>query len=266
MNRKRVRFADIPRTPSPPCTPTATNNEVNSGPSIDLSLTAPPHHAHPPPLRWDGALVVNAGADARFNVEVHVEPSIDRLLIAPQYQAHPPPLRWDVAEHPNSIKLGSRGSLRARDLSRQDVANCAVRNRANGSPMMLTRITLVFAGLPLIIEIEPTDAPVWTSTPLPYLTVGDVIYGLYKALRLSVSSREFEVLTWAHRESVSRAFHKRLASDRGNYDKNVRHGVRRIDYLGEMRQFVGLRPAAWMEVPTGKRREDVFVVVLAPIH
>ncbi|RPD60346.1 hypothetical protein L227DRAFT_483783, partial [Lentinus tigrinus ALCF2SS1-6] len=199
-----------------------------------------------------------------INAEVDGAPSIDPLLTAPHHYAHPPPLRWDVGEHPNSIKLGSIGSPRARDLSHEDLASCAVRKSANGSPMMLTRITLVFPGLPLMVEIKPADAPMWTPTPLLYLTVGDVLYGLYRALRLSVPSREFDALTPAHRESVSRAFKKRLASDRENYDKNVHHGVRNIDYLGEMRRFVGLRPAAGIEVPTGKRRGEVFVVVLAP--
>ncbi|KAI0715939.1 hypothetical protein C8T65DRAFT_642993 [Cerioporus squamosus] len=203
---------------------------------------------------------------AVINVEPDSGPSIDPLLTAPHHHAHPPPLRWDVAEHPNNIKLGSVGSPRARELSHEDLASCAVRRSASGSPLMLRRISLVFPGLPLTVEIEPADAPVWTSTPLPHLTVGDVLYGLYKALRLSVPPPEFDALSRAHRESINRAFKKRLASDRENYEKNVHHGVRRIDYLGEMRQFVGLRPASRLEIPAGQRKGEVFVVVLARAH
>lgn len=169
-------------------------------------------------------------------------------------------------EHPNSIKLGSAGSPRKRELSHEDLARCAVRTSAKGSPLVLKRIVLTFPGLPLEIEINPADRPVWTATPLPYLTVGDVLNGLYKALRTSVEPREFDRLESGHRESVSRVFKKRLRGDPENYDKNVKHGVRRIDYLGEVRQFVGLRPAGNAELSPGRRRGEVFVVQLAPVR
>ena len=171
-----------------------------------------------------------------------------------------------MTEHPNSIKLGSAGSPRKRELSHEDLARCAVRTSAKGSPLVLKRIVLTFPGLPLEIEINPADRPVWTATPLPYLTVGDVLNGLYKALRTSVEPREFDRLEPDHRESVSRAFKKRLRGDPENYDKNVKHGVRRIDYLGEMRQFVGLRPAGSAELSPGRRCGEVFVVQLAPVR
>ncbi|RPD52693.1 hypothetical protein L226DRAFT_474013 [Lentinus tigrinus ALCF2SS1-7] len=206
---------------------------------------------------------INAEVDAQLNsAEIDIELSIDPLLTAP----YPPPLRWDVTEHPNNIKLASMGLPQARDLSREDLARCAVRMSANGGPVKLPHITLVFPGLPLMVAIEPIDAPVWTSTPLPYVTVGDVLYSLYKALRLSVPLRELYALTRAHQESVSGVFRQRLARDLKNYDKNIHYGVRYIDYLGKMRQFVGLRPAAGIEVPTGKKRGEVFVVVLFPAH
>ncbi|TFK77651.1 hypothetical protein K466DRAFT_607892 [Polyporus arcularius HHB13444] len=68
---------------------------------------------------------------------------IDPLLVAPHYYAHPPPLQWDVAEHLNYIQLGSVGSPGARELSHSDLASCAVRKSANGSPA-------VHAPLPMI--------------------------------------------------------------------------------------------------------------------
>ncbi len=166
-------------------------------------------------------------------------------------------------EHPNSIELGSAGSPRKRELSHEDLARCAVRTSAKGSPLVLRRIVLKFPGLPLEIEVNPADSPVWTATPLPYLTVGDVLYGLYKALRTSVEPREFDGLEVGHRESVTRAFKKRLRADPDHYNKNVHHGVRRIDYLGELRQFIGLRPAGGMELSPGRRHGEVFVVQLA---
>ena len=168
-------------------------------------------------------------------------------------------------EHPNAIKLGSAGSPRKRELTQDDLARCAVRTSAKGSPLLLRRILLTFPGLPLNIEITPAEDPVWTSRTLPYLTVGDVLYGLYRALRTSVEPREFNSLEPAHRELLSRAFEKRLRNDRKNREKNVTHGIRRIDYLGEKRLLVGLRPASRAETPPGSRQGEVFVVELASV-
>ncbi|TFK81234.1 hypothetical protein K466DRAFT_591367 [Polyporus arcularius HHB13444] len=275
-SKKKVRFADIPRTPSPSSSSTSFGS--SPGPStppqpylIQFSPTVARPAEYPPwqlntPRPSTTRMPSPPCVPAVVNVEPDSRPSIDPLLSVPHHHLHPPPLRWDVAEHPNNITLGSVGSPRARELSPEDLASCAVRRSANGSPMMLRRITLVFPGLPLMVEIEPADGPVLTPTPRLYLTVGDVLYGLYKALRLSVPPREFDALNRAHRESVRRAFEKRLASDRENYEKNVHHGVRRIDYLGEMRQFVGLRPATVLETPAGQGRGEVFSVVLAPAH
>ncbi|RPD70878.1 hypothetical protein L226DRAFT_538479 [Lentinus tigrinus ALCF2SS1-7] len=271
--KKKVRFADLPRTPSP--SSSSTTFASSPGPTTPPQpypaqfspIVARPTE-HPPTTPGPSAVPLPSPPciPVVINAEVDGAPSIDPLLTAPHHYAHPPPLRWDVGEHPNSIKLGSIGSPRARDLSHEDLASCAVRKSANGSPMMLTRITLVFPGLPLMVEIKPADAPMWTPTPLLYLTVGDVLYGLYEALQVSIRRQEFDALSRAHRDAVSRVFYGRIARDPESYDQNMRRGVRRIDYLGEMRRFVGLRPAAGIEVPTGKRRGEVFVVVLAPAH
>ena len=271
-SKKKVRFADLPRTPSPSSSSTSFGS--SPGPITPpqpypvqvLRTVAPDTEYSPWQLTTPGPSTVQLPSPCIpyvINVESDSQPGIDPLLTAPQYHAHPPPLVWDVAEHPNNIELGSIGSPRAREMRHEDLASCAVRKSANGSPMMLRRITLVFPDLPLMVEIEPADAPLWTPTPLPYLTVGDVLYGLYKSLRLSIPSREFDALTRAHQESIIRTFKKRLASDRENYDKNVHYGVRHIDYLGEMRRFVGLRPATGTEIPAGKRKGKVFVVCLA---
>ena len=191
---------------------------------------------------------------------------IDPLLAAPMDPAHPPPLWWDVGEHPNAIKLGSIGEPHARQLSHDDLASPAVRS-GRGSPQKLKKMTLVFPGLPLVINIEPDDRPVWTSTPLHYLTVGDVLYGLYRSLRLSVERSEFDKQSASMKESMRRAFERRRDRDsRANWEKNTHHGVRYVDFLGEMRRLVGLRAAVGEEIPYGKRRGEVFVVKLAPAH
>ncbi|RPD60335.1 hypothetical protein L226DRAFT_538472 [Lentinus tigrinus ALCF2SS1-7] len=275
--QKRVRFADLPQTPSP----SWSSSSLGSSPgpfTPPQPFPAPviPTVFRPPEIpAWQQRVppfmpVVPSppcfSALGLSNVEPERGPAIDPLLVVPHHHAHPPPLRWDVAEHPNYIQLGSVGSPGARDLSHSDLASCAVRKSANGSPMMLKRITLVFPGHPLIVEVLPEGRPLWTSTSLPYLTVGDVLYGLYRALRLSAGRREFDSLSRSRRESVSRAFERRLASDRRNYHENMRYGVRNVDYLGETRRFLGLRPAEGGEIPRGCRRGEVFVVELASVR
>lgn len=187
---------------------------------------------------------------------------IDPLIAAPLDPKHPPPLRWDVSEHPENMQLGSIGEPHARKLSHDDLSSCAVRS-VRGSPKGLSRMTLLFPGLPFTIEIKPDERPVWTNTSLPYLTVGDVLYGLYRTLRLSVGQREINSLDGTQRESLRRAYEKRLQRDsRQNYERNVRHGIRQVDYLGDMRQFVGLRLAVGAEIPYGRGKGEVFVVKL----
>ncbi|RPD53796.1 hypothetical protein L226DRAFT_617350 [Lentinus tigrinus ALCF2SS1-7] len=257
--RKRVRFADTVLPTPPPSSASASF----AGASASVSgqdIPLPPDHAQFTP-RTPGPMTTPWLRTVPLPSHLYV-PALSNAQ--PEHHTHPPPIRWDVGEHPNNITLGSVGSLPARDLTLHDLASCAVRHSTgtNNDPVTLRRITLVFPGLPLTVEIEPAGAPLWTSTTLPYIAVGDVLYGLYRALRRSVPSSEFARLDPAHRESVSGAFRRRLRSDRENYDKNLRHGVRNVDYLGHMRRFVGLRPAVGMEVPTGKRRGEVFVVVL----
>ena len=272
--KKKVRFANVPpQTPSP-ASSSASLGSSPPGPSTPPQLPTilpPPMIVRPPEYPpWQQRLSIPVPHPQLYTPVIPAAPdnelAVDPLLVAPLHGSHPPPLRWDVTEHPNSIKLGSAGSPRKRELSHEDLARCAVRTSAKGSPLVLKRIVLTFPGLPLEIEINPADRPVWTATPLPYLTVGDVLNGLYKALRTSVEPREFDRLESGHRESVSRVFKKRLRGDPENYDKNVKHGVRRIDYLGEVRQFVGLRPAGNAELSPGRRRGEVFVVQLAPVR
>ncbi|RPD52143.1 hypothetical protein L227DRAFT_470825, partial [Lentinus tigrinus ALCF2SS1-6] len=167
-----------------------------------------------------------------------IEPRIARLLTA----SHSRQLQWDVAEHPSKVKVRRLGSSVAQQLSPEDLAQCAVSTSGRPGNMreMLQRITLVFPGLPLMVEIKPADAPVWIPGALPYVTVGNVLYGLYEALQVSIRRQEFDALSRAHRDAVSRVFYGRIARDPESYDQNMRRGVRRIDYLGEMRGFVSL--------------------------
>ena len=267
MSRRGMRNHH-PNIPLPSCT------SLNSSPSSPPLQVHFPHAHHPFPMvdqRSSMPVIVSPVSalvpsspyhDASFASE---PPMIDHLLAAPPDTRDPPPLVWDIVDHPNAIMLPSVGGPHVRQLCRDDLARPAVRRR--GGRHELDRITLIFRGLPLVVDIEPDDRPLWTSRPLPYVTVGDVLYQLYRAMRLSVDEREFDGLRRSMQDLMYRAFELRRERDSPTgWDKNTRHGVRNVDRLGDMRGLVGLRPAVGGEVPYGMTRGETFVVLLAPVH
>ncbi|KAI0353864.1 hypothetical protein OH77DRAFT_1497016 [Trametes cingulata] len=192
--------------------------------------------------------------------EVMVDPLLEVL-------PHPalPPLIWDVMTHPDHIDLGSAYSPVSRRLTQSDLARCAARTSVKDSRLPLRRMILIIPGHPLEVEVTPSPEPYWSSTPLPFVTVGDVLYGLYKALRASVDARDCERLEQRVRDSLRRAFERRLLSDPRNHRRNVQHGIRKIDYLGDRRMFLGIRPARTRELPPRWSRGEVFVVELGRV-
>ncbi|KAH9887976.1 hypothetical protein C8Q73DRAFT_776675 [Cubamyces lactineus] len=188
-------------------------------------------------------------------------PSVDALLEVLPFPGLPP-LLWDVATHPEHIRLGSAYSPDTRTLSAADVAHCAVRSSAKDSRLPLRKVVLILPSIPLEFEITPAPDPLWAAEPLPYVTVGDVVHGLYKALRISVRPDEVERLDARRRDHVRQAFEKRVREDPANRGRNVQFGIRRVDFLGDHRAFLGIRPAHASEVPARCKRSEVFVVEL----
>ncbi|KAI0641431.1 hypothetical protein C8Q79DRAFT_895418, partial [Trametes meyenii] len=175
-----------------------------------------------------------------------------------------PPLLWDVMNHPDTIQLGSAYSSASRYFSQSDLARCAGRSDVKNSRLPLRRMVLIFLDIPLEIEVTPSAEAYWSERPLPFVTVGDVLYGLYRTLRVSVGQSELDKLDVHMREMSYRMFDARLRDDPRNHSRNLEFGVRRIDCLGEHRQFLGIRPAIGQELPLRRRGEDVFVVELGP--
>ncbi|KAI0330734.1 hypothetical protein GY45DRAFT_1345746 [Cubamyces sp. BRFM 1775] len=245
--KKTVRFASIPpRTPSP-ASSTAVARYAELPPWEPVS---PPHYApHKSPATSSPL------ADG---------PSVDALLEVLPFPGLPP-LLWDVAAHPEHIRLGSAYSPDTRTLSAADVAHCAVRSSAKDSRLPLRKVVLLLPTIPLEIEITPASDPLWAAEPLPYVTVGDVAHGLYRALRVSVKPDEVERLDARRRDHIRRAFEKRVREDPANRGRNVQFGIRRVDYLEDRRAFLGIRPAHGPEVPARHKRSEVFVVELGRV-
>ncbi|KAF8879372.1 hypothetical protein BD779DRAFT_1427676, partial [Infundibulicybe gibba] len=75
-----------------------------------------------------------------------------------------------------------------------------------------------------------------------FVTVGDVLYSLYRELHTRVGSSNYNAVSSSHRSAISRAFHQRWNSI---YDKEARNmtynnGLLAIDFLVQQRRFMGL--------------------------
>ncbi|KAI8974818.1 hypothetical protein BD414DRAFT_556148 [Trametes punicea] len=191
-------------------------------------------------------------------------PSVDPLLEALPSPVLPP-LLWDIMTHPDNIRLGSAHSPRAHRLTSSDVARCAARSRVADSRLPLRTLIMVLPTIPLEVEIVPSTEPLWADMPLPYVTVGDVLHGLYRALRVPIKPEELGKLDPGRRELVRRSFERRLRDDPTNRARNLEYGIRRIDYLGHRRYFLGIRPARSFDVAERRKRSEVFIVELGHV-
>lgn len=268
---KRVRFANVP-PPTPP--PSSRSSSGMSSHILPYALYLPALAQLPASVQREFAHVPCTGVPSVPRMHPPTRPrappptlprayiTLHPLLRAPSHPAFLPPLSWDVAMHPSAIRVGGGGLLPGWPLTPYELASPAIQMSIDGGPILYPQMLLVFSGLPLRINIQLANRPVSVSNPRPYLTVGDVLYGLYMLLRRSVDPRQFALLEQAHRQAITRVFHTRLTREWMHYWHNVYHGVRGIDYLGVMRVFVGLRPAVGSEVPLGRQAGEVYVVVL----
>ncbi|KAI0667191.1 hypothetical protein C8Q78DRAFT_1054490 [Trametes maxima] len=267
--KKTVRFVSFPpRTPSPTLSSTSDSFGSPPGPStppqpfpIPRSPMISPHDEY---TGWQSGPAAPYGSPTSYPA-FSATPA-ETAMIDPLLEVLPspsiPPLLWDVMSHPDSIQLGSAYSAASRYFAQSDLARCAARSNVKNSRLPLRRMVLIFLDIPLEIEVAPCAEARWSERPLPFVTVGDVLYGIYRTLRASAVQSELNQLDTHTRELSYRMFDARLRDDPRNRARNLEYGVRRIDCLGEQRQFLGIRPAIGQELPSRRRGEDVFVVEL----
>ncbi|KAJ3843514.1 hypothetical protein EV361DRAFT_74640 [Lentinula raphanica] len=81
------------------------------------------------------------------------------------------------------------------------------------------------------------------GSPIPYVTVLDVLHGIYRYLRSSSSSRDFESLSPDKKMRVTEAYHRRWQRCQpGEQEMERQKGVKQIDFLAESKSFWGLSP------------------------
>ncbi len=139
------------------------------------------------------------------------------------------------------------------DVSLDPVTNPAIRNNQYLQGMLndpavyppLPSLTLVSSHLPWDLKI--------TNSSQPFVTISDVLCGLYRALRICVTqgelSREAEVKRVAILRAHIRRCERHLPSDLSTMERERSKGPRRIDFLTGTHLLRGLvkteRPNVW---------------------
>lgn len=96
----------------------------------------------------------------------------------------------------------------------------------------------------ILSEFLPWKLTINASSPGPnsFVTVWDVIEGLYRALRLRVRTAELSKAPAKHQPFISRAFERRWSRQRDPVlaREEQMKGIKRIDFLMENHRFIGL--------------------------
>jgi len=131
---------------------------------------------------------------------------------------HSPSVNFDLTLPPANTSTNHRG------FSRHTLLESATKTP-------LSALTLISPHLSWSIEVT---APYGT-----YVTVHDVLDGIYRSLRANISSNDFRALRQKDQNRVTIAFEQRcLRSKKPEYERRM--GVRRVDFLMGYTMFTGL--------------------------
>ncbi|KIK00417.1 hypothetical protein K443DRAFT_679215 [Laccaria amethystina LaAM-08-1] len=132
-----------------------------------------------------------------------------------------PSLMYDMSRHISTLRL-SHPSLSPRLLAEP----------ATQPPMH--SLTIVCPHLPWPINVKARKRN-------GYITVADVMDGLYHALRPNATEAEFRSLSHDLRHQVNKAYQQRYRrASLMDYAHEKAQGVRRVDFLGGRNTFMGL--------------------------
>ncbi|GLB42507.1 hypothetical protein LshimejAT787_1105220 [Lyophyllum shimeji] len=196
---------------APPTPPLST---ASFSPASSAAPLTPPSYSStlPGPSPYIISFPTNAPTTYATPVRMHV------LLQA----SGSPALTFDLTQHPSTITSHHKGiSLRA------------LSEPATKPPLSV--ITIVVAHLPWSIIVHPSNGT--------YVTIADVLEGLYRKLRTNISAQEFHALpTEKDMRRVTAAYEQRYRRLRGSREceDEKRRGVRRVDFLMGHTRFMGL--------------------------
>ena len=156
---------------------------------------------------------------------------------------------WDMTRHPSNAIL-NHPSLTHDALRRR----CAVRTSRVDGRQPLRSLVLVIPLLQIETEIVPLTKSVRAGAE--YISIWDVLEGLYHELRAPLLPQELRKLNPSERATLLTAAEDRVPASEHGHTLTLR----KIDYLSQRRWFLGIRPAPGYEVPKGRKLGQVFVV------
>ncbi|KAM5533197.1 hypothetical protein V8D89_013153 [Ganoderma adspersum] len=235
MPGKHVHFVDAPSTPSP----TFSNSTLDS----DGPQTPPDVYYPLPPTKANKKVAYASSYYAPGGVSLNP-------ILAHQL-ANSTPLAWDMTETAESARpLLPSAPARLTDTM--------VRQPATHPP--LPSLSVVCDYLPWSITVVPNPRATWAA---PYVTVGDVLHTLYRALRLGVTDPELDTLEPALRERIRRSYvarYRRVAHPRDREAEKAKY-VKRVDFLCDRTFFLGLAP-----VPNGNPAKGLAPGAVWALH
>ena len=125
----------------------------------------------------------------------------------------------------------------------------------------ITRLLIVCDTIPQWkLDLHVTSAgllPARRERPaIPFITVGDVLHGLYVHLHTPVTHEEWGQLSSSQETDVSRAYTKRYKAYPPLQQQQQREGVKRVDFLLRNHYFKGL---VWASPENGVERIKLLV-------
>ena len=216
MPGKHVHFVDVPSTPSSTFS-ASTLSSTSSGPATPPTVWYSPLPSTK--STWGSPYSV---AGSLPGVQIH--PALARTI------GQGTPLNWDLSEPAESARpqlsyLPSR------------ITDALVAEPATQPP--LPSLAIICDLLPWTITITPTPHASWSA---PYVTLGDVLHALYRALRLAATEPELAFLEHAQRDRVRDAYvrrYRRVEHARERETEKAK-GIKRVDFLRDHRAFLGL--------------------------
>ncbi|OJT03726.1 hypothetical protein TRAPUB_5548 [Trametes pubescens] len=212
----RVRFAGIP-----------------AAPSSNASLASSPGPSTPPSLLYAPLPPKYSRTSSPYCYPPVMPLPVATVQIHPVLACTPGigvPLSWDLTQDVNTVLVRTQTSLRT--VSDQLAMEPATTPR-------VASITIVSEHLPWQITVSPNQDAAWAA---PYITVGDVLYALYRALRIGVTAAELHMCDRNHQERVHATYSARYSqvarADERAVEKNK--GIKRVDFLCGARMFAGL--------------------------
>ncbi|EDR00405.1 uncharacterized protein LACBIDRAFT_295783 [Laccaria bicolor S238N-H82] len=134
-----------------------------------------------------------------------------------------PAINYDVMDHPSSI-LDHHHHHRISSRNLTEPATTPV----------LRKLSIVSEHLPWTISISASNGS--------YVTVGDVLEGVYNALQKNITPGEYSSLSSHNKRRAAQAYEQRYRRHRSSqaYDLEKRGGMKRVDFLMGRTKFWGL--------------------------